>query len=246
MSEVAPPVRVARIFTGLAGEGPHELMLRRSGLRFQVRGPMDAWAVKETVIDRLYQRYGFVVEPGWAVVDIGAGIGDFAVLAAAQGARVVAFEPFSPSCALLRENARRNGLDIDSVEAAVSGTTGEVALDIGLPDPIYLRTSAERLAGGATIAVPALSLADALDRAGWGRVHLLKLDCEGAEHDILGSADRVTLGRVERIVLEYHEWDGHTHAELEHLLRAAGNVVQSAPNPTYPGIGYLRAWRPPA
>ncbi len=247
LTGMAPPLLVARIFLGMAGPGPHEIRLRGTGLHLLVRGPMDVWAVKEAALDRLYERHGFSVQPGWIVIDIGAGIGDVSLLASRAGASVAAFEPFPGSFALLRENARREGTSVRVFECAVAETTGTIALDAGLGDPVYVRS---REAGGGlgatTIEAPALSLADALDRCGADRVDLLKLDCEGAEYGILGGAGAEVLARVDRIVLEYHEWDGRSRAELVALLERSGYVVRTAPNRTYPSIGYLRAERPGA
>jgi FkbM family methyltransferase len=244
LAGLAPPLLVVRIMLGLAGPGPHEVRMRRTGIRLLARSPMDIWAIKEAALDRLYERYGFPVRPGWVVVDIGAGIGEFSLLAAREGARVMAFEPFPGSCDLLRENVRRNAADVWVQECAIAGASGAVVLDVGPSDSVYYRSMRGDRANG--IAVPALSLADALDRWGADRVDLLKLDCEGAEYDILGGAGPDVLARVDRIVLEYHDWDGHTHMELVELLERAGFAVRAAPNRTYPAIGYLWADRPAA
>src|SRR5262249_27635066 len=50
-------------------------------------------------------------------------------------------------------------------------------------------------------------------------VHLLKLDVEGAEFEILREAARDgTLGKVDRVVGEWHETFGDKHGELGELL----------------------------
>jgi hypothetical protein len=56
----------------------------------------------------------------------------------------------------------------------------------------------------ATERVPAVSLEDAIQRAG-GAITLLKLDVEGAEADILERSERATLQAIERVVVEYHD-----------------------------------------
>lgn len=246
LTGLAPPLLVARIMLGLAGAEAREIRVRRAGMHMLVRGPMDVWAVKEAALDRLYERHGFPVQAGWTVVDIGAGIGEFSLLAARDGASVVAFEPFPGSCALLRENVRRNGAGVRVVERAIAGRSGTLALDVGLADPVYFRSRAMGGEGAQVIEVPALSLADAMAIGAVDRIDLLKLDCEGAEYDILGGAGPDVLARVDRVVLEYHEWDGHTHTELVEMLERAGFLVRVAPNRTYPGIGYLWADRPGA
>lgn len=123
------PLQTLAIFVGRVGKGTRTIAVRGSArggdLRFEVRGAMDTWSVKESLLDRLYERYGFVVEPGWTVIDIGAGIGEYAIsVAPATGGRVLAFEPFPASFALLKHNVARNrAVNIEVFEVAVTGTT---------------------------------------------------------------------------------------------------------------------------
>lgn len=237
------PVTTIRIFAGLAGCGPHAVRLRRSGLAFRVRGATDVWSVKEAVLDDLYERHGFPIEPGWTVIDGGAGIGEFSLLAASRGATVVAFEPNPASFALLEENARLNDAvgEVRAFALALGGTSGPLSLDASPGDPVRARSGRSN---GTTIVIDALSLADALDCSGIDRVDLLKLDCEGAEYDILFNASPAVLDRVDRIVLEYHDWEGEPdHGDLVRFLEGAGYRVATAPNPVLDFIGYLWAER---
>ncbi len=235
------PLRILRVFSPLPRSGVTTVRLRRTGVSFRVRGATDVWSVKETWLDRFYERYGFVIGPGWVVVDIGAGIGEFTILAAHDAARVVAFEPSPASFALLRENLALNGVtSVDAIEAAVGATSGTVSIDVD-GDPLTAR-SGTATSGG--VMVRSFSLADAMTEAGIERVDLLKLDCEGAEYDILRGAGKDVLARVERIVMEYHDLDdAHERESLVRSLKDAGYEVETFPNPVHTWTGYLRAWR---
>jgi len=73
---------------------------------------------------------------------------------------------------------------------------------------------------------------------------LLKLDCEGAEYDILMKSDPQWLGKIERIVMEYHDGvAAYQHDDLSRFLQAHGYRVEAFDNPVYKEIGYLRAVR---
>lgn len=73
-------------------------------------------------------------------------------------------------------------------------------------------------------------------------VDLLKIDCEGAELDVLHSLGRRGLERVARIVLEYHNFSGERNDMLaSSLLRKAGYDLEVLPDPDDPEIGYIRA-----
>jgi hypothetical protein len=95
------------------------------------------------------------------------------------------------------------------------------------------------------IAVAAVSLADALARLATDRVDLLKLDCEGAEYDILMRTTPDVLSRIDRIVMEYHDHRPDVrHPALAAFLRHSGYRVDVFPNVVHPGeIGYMRASR---
>ncbi len=62
---------------------PVEMRLR-DGSRFKIRSLMDLWVLKETCLDRDYEKG--LPPPGedWVILDIGAGLGDFAIRMAWQ------------------------------------------------------------------------------------------------------------------------------------------------------------------
>lgn len=122
----------AALFQLLLRKSPTKLRLR-GGLSLKVGSLMDAWIVKETCLDRVYEAHSAPIENGWIVVDIGAGIGDFAVQTAREHphAQIFAFEPFPASYALLLENIALNRVaNVHPFPLAVGGkqTTGSMRL----------------------------------------------------------------------------------------------------------------------
>jgi FkbM family methyltransferase len=235
-----------RIFLGLAGSGPFVIHLRPSGLRFTVRGPDDVWTIKETFLDRFYQKFGFAIQPGWQIIDIGGGLGDFTVLAAtaAPDTHVSAYEPTADSFALLQANLAANGIEgVQVYPEAIWSQAGELALSASPVEAGRNRSGRpEELPSPVT--VRSVTLAEALARLGPRGCQLLKVDCEGAEYAIFLETPPSVLQAVERIVMEYH--DGVT--EFDHLalvdhLRVCGYTVSTHPNYVHRHLGYLRAWR---
>ncbi|RQW02921.1 FkbM family methyltransferase, partial [candidate division KSB1 bacterium] len=51
----------------------------KNGCQFKVRSLMDVWIVKETCLDRDYESNATPIQDGWTIIDIGAGLGDFAI-----------------------------------------------------------------------------------------------------------------------------------------------------------------------
>jgi FkbM family methyltransferase len=238
---------VVRIFLGVAGAGPHTVVLRSTGLSFLTRGKMDIWTIKETFLDRFYEIYGFPIGRGWVIMDIGGGVGDFSILSARADPQnhVVVFEPTPESLHLLKLNLQANGIsNADTYGEAVWSGNGGVELQMNAGDAVQFSSRSASGPGGAT-AVPSLRLSDALERVPGRRCDLLKVDCEGAEYPIFYSTGAEVFSRIERIVMETHEgvMPNDNAAALASYLRQQGYAVETFANPVHAHLGYLRAWR---
>lgn len=241
---MTPVWQLVQIFTRTAPPGPYLVGLRGSPLRFKARSAMDIWSAKETFLDRFYEKFGFKLQPGWTIVDIGGGIGEYTLYAALAHPdnRVVAFEPTPSSFTLLQENLQMNHVNnVQALQQAVWSEDGEVLIDTASAEPSQF-TSGAQAAGG--VAVPAITLQHALQNLELEQVDLLKLDCEGAEYAILFNTQPETLRRIRRIVMEYHDIPaGNHHNELVTYLQAQGYRVETYPNYVHSHLGYLRAWQ---
>lgn len=240
------PVLILNIFLGKKPAAPRMVRLRR-GPAFFVRGAMDVWSIKETFLDRFYERCGFVIQPGWTVIDVGAGLGDFTVYAAqVANTKLLAFEPFPESFKLLIKNVALNrAQNIIVYPDAVSSTQGTLLLDMAGGEPLQFQSSnAPVTKPESQIEVNARSLAEALLETGQGTCALLKLDCEGAEYNILMESPAEVLAKINRIVMEYHDGaTAYSHQDLVLYLEASGYKVQTFANPVHANLGYLRAER---
>jgi FkbM family methyltransferase len=225
------------------------LRLRRPQVQLIVRSAMDIWSVKETFIDQFYTRFGVPVKDGWTVLDIGAGIGDYAIHAAygKPNVQVYAFEPFPGSFALMRENFALNKMNhVHTFQQAVWRKTGQLRLDIASGEPLKFsshnpHTSVE---GDQGLSVDAISLESALSKLKITRLDLLKMDCEGAEYEILLNTPPEKLLLVERIIMEYHDLDvQQSHPVLVDFLGRQGYKVTCRENIVHADIGYLYAER---
>ncbi len=216
----------------------------RGGPRFRVRTLLDVWVVKETCLDGVYDVLANDLPEEAVIVDVGAGLGDFAVHAALRSprARIVAVEPHPGSFRLLEENLAANGVtNVRALPVALTETAAAtVPLDVGAREPALFTTTAPRVSRA--VDVPNRTLAALLEHCGLERVDLLKLDCEGAEFGILLEASGETLRRIERIVLEWHEgvtqWNA---ADLAGRLESAGFVVSLRRSAVIPSTGILEA-----
>ncbi len=198
----------------------------RGGSRMELRaGGSDRYTVFETLVrgDYLTQRE---LKSGDTVVDIGANIGVFSILAARQvgpAGRVVAVEPNPETADQLERNVRLNGLsNVHVWRAAVAGRAGTMSLHLGDAALFssLLPSVDSRRATGRTVQVSCVTLSDILAKEAIERVDLLKMDCEGAEYDIFDAADDELWSRLPAIVMETHRIEGRSPAELKSRLQS--------------------------
>jgi FkbM family methyltransferase len=220
----------------------------QSGCTFRVRSFIDLWIIKETCLDRDYEKDLPPCGEDWTIIDIGAGLGDFSVCAGWRhpDRKIAAFEPFRESFDLLQENLRLNGIrNAQAFPFAVGARSGPMQLQTATGVAVRHSTaSAGVVDPAASLPVEGVTLEEALQKAGFARCSLLKVDCEGGEYDIFFHTPEATLLKIERIAMEYH--DGctpHSHTELADFLRGQGFSITLRNNPVHRHIGFLTAVR---
>jgi hypothetical protein len=75
-----------------------------------------------------------------------------------------------------------------------------------------------------------------------GKIDFLKVDCEGGEYQIFDGISKKSAGKIRKISMEYHEFNGKTVNDLSEKLTGAGYLVNIYPSREVPGIGYLTAY----
>jgi FkbM family methyltransferase len=157
-----------------------------------------------------YDVPGVPLRPGDLVLDIGANQGFFSCYAAHKGARVIAFEPCRNSFALLERNLARNDFsDPVSVRPeAVGAESGVVDFFISPMLGGGMNTTSAVFASEfdhiQSEKVPCVTLTDVLREIDGPRIRLCKIDCEGAELEILRALDPDDTAIVDAFALEYH------------------------------------------
>tara|TARA_Y100000310_G_scaffold299526_1_gene334455 strand:- start:93 stop:845 length:753 start_codon:yes stop_codon:yes gene_type:complete len=178
----------------------------RNNLMFKVRpGIPDIQMIKEVFQDRQYHQALQHLPKNAVVLDLGANIGTFTVLAAKQPntKKVYAYEPFPSNTALLIKNTSLNNLNEKvSINAeAVSKKSGTTEFYLNSKGPA---THSLNNKTGKSITVPTTSLSQILKKHKIKKVDLLKLDVEGAEEDILLNTTKTDLKKIKHIIMEYH------------------------------------------
>jgi len=140
------------------------------------------------------------------IVDAGANIGAFSLYSArrAPSATIYALEPFPSTRARLAQTLDENQLTsrvkvYDLALADVGGSTRHMPNE----GPSQSRgTTAEAVPG--SVAVRVSTLEQFLDDAQIAEADFLKMDIEGAEHEVIHASSPSVMRRFREIALEYH------------------------------------------
>jgi FkbM family methyltransferase len=175
---------------------------------FAIRPGTNDDVIYNSVVTRNEYRLPARFAAGAIVVDIGVHVGAFSYTALSRGAeRLYGFEPEPSNYLQACQNLAPFGDRVHLDRRAVWRSDRPAA-----PQHFWASTDAANAGGGTLIwetdgplvdAVPFDEVIDAISDRGRRRIDLVKIDCEGAEFPILLTA--ALLGRVDRIVGEYHE-----------------------------------------
>jgi len=110
-------------FTGLQLP-PTTITFRKGNLIFKVSGLLDLVVLKEVLIEECYEKYVQIDRKDKTVVDVGAGLGDFAIATAKAFPHLTVFaiEPDRMYFALLKDNlALNNIINVRAIPMLVTG-----------------------------------------------------------------------------------------------------------------------------
>ncbi|RJP80456.1 MAG: FkbM family methyltransferase [Desulfobacteraceae bacterium] len=143
----------------------------------------------------------FIPENG-TVVDIGANVGVFTILAALHSRKVIAIEGQSEFIPIIKDNLAKNGC------------MEEVHIEFGLigaGSGVFADTAKIQAASHYGMAPPHLQIEEIINRYGVEKIDFMKIDIEGSEFDLF-KGNVHWLEKVCKIAMEIHQefGDGRT------------------------------------
>jgi len=161
---------------------------------------------------------------GAVVVDIGANVGVFSLFAARTARMVYALEPASSNFSRLVANTSR-AQNVAPMRMACGGNDGSAVLDLS-SNPVSFSLMTHSSGNSETVEV--VTLASLFDRLKIAKCDFLKLDCEGAEFDIILNSAPALIRGIPRIVMEYHDYlsERFSHRDLLQRLESLGFRVR--------------------
>jgi len=198
----------------------------RTGAKYVVRPyESDVTMLMETWGLKCYNPKGFEIKKNDVVFDIGTHIGSFSIYAAKQAfqGKVFSFEPLPENYEIFMENIKLNKVkNIIPLKAAVSSKNGKDKLFLfeGLhtgSSSLYTRNTKKY------VQINTVTLEKIIKKNKIKRINFMKIDCEGAEYDILFNLPKNILKIIDKISMEYHDKiNEHNHKELVSFFKENG------------------------
>lgn len=176
------------------------------------------------------------------IIDIGGHLGFFSLYAALLNPTVpiYTFEPHSGNYQILKENLKNNHVkNVFPKNLAVDKWIKEVPLYLSKEDLNHSTVEALEPTGEVQ-PVQTITLEKIFQKFKIDTCDLVKIDCEGAESDILYGTPPPIFSKIRHLFIEYHDWiSGHDSKELMDFLKKKGFRVEKYPNPKMKELGLL-------
>jgi len=177
----------------------------RNGIAFYCSGPADLTMLTEIWAIQEYNPLEIPIKEEYTIIDIGAHVGFFSIYAAtrAKKGKVYSYEPFQESYDRLTKNISINRIrNIKIYKMAVASKNQKRKFyTSGSHNGCH---SLFQRGSGSMRMIQTTNLNDILKNNNIKECHFLKMDCEGAEAEIISSATAETLGKINIIAGELH------------------------------------------
>jgi len=205
----------------------------RNGIRIKTK---DAISSATIAVIFIKKDYGYIPDNS-IVIDIGANIGVYSIFASqSKNTIIYAYEPMADNFNLLKENIKLNKLEkrILPFNLGIAGNKEKRKLYLG-ESPFHsflsakespfnaLYDNSEEIKSQEYSEINCISLKDIFEENKIERCDLLKIDCEGAEYEILYNLPEEYFRKIKEIRLEYHNHLNNKENTGESLKRFLEN-----------------------
>ena len=202
----------------------------------------DLMALVNVWIRNEYEIDDFSIKDNDTVIDIGGHIGLFSLLVSQKSRHtsIYSFEPIEDNFNLLKTNLELNSIEnVHPFNLAVSNSLEEVNLFLSNDESAHSIISKE----SKSIKVKSISLQKIFDENKIDECKLLKLDCEGAEYEIIKNLPSEYFRKIKKMVIEYHMADTHPELLKELIKKLKAENFKLETKVLFKDIGFLYAIR---
>jgi len=219
--------------------------------KLNLRSEADESVFREIFLDRDYMVLDDIIsEASDCILDIGAHIGLFSMYVRGlnENIKLFAYEPAPENFLAMKEHFKDNHIDgVLAKNVAVTGKDGDTVLFLSEDSHNHsvLRFFQKIMK---EVKVPTVSMAKIFERdlvkQGVTSCDLVKMDCEGAEFEILPSISPEVFKKIGSFYIEYHEYlPKNGRMDLVKILQKNGfktRVVESRYDKKF---GFILAYR---
>ena len=192
------------------------------------------WMIEE------YAKKNFDIKSSDTVIDVGAHMGLF-TLYASQSCKIgniYSYEPVKENFEILKENTSINNLkNVKIFNLAVSNSNSTITLFMNNDESGHSMFSES----SENIIVKSTSLMKIFDDNKIKECNFLKLDCEGAEYEIIEKLPSAYFEMIEKIIIEYHMADSHPELLEKLQNKLLANNFKFETKMLFSDIGFLYA-----
>ena len=213
----------------------------KTGLRIKIRvRSTDLMALTNVWMINEYNIEDFEINANDTVIDIGAHIGLFSLLVSqlCKTGKILSFEPVRENFDLLVSNLKLNHIEnVLPFNIAVSKNSGSLDLFLNNDQSAHSIFSKNL----ESISVESTSLQKIFEENKISSCKLLKLDCEGAEYEIIDSLPLEYLDKIQNMVIEYHLADTKPELVKSLILKIKNAGFKIKTRPHHNDMGFLIA-----
>lgn len=150
-----------------------------------------------------YDVSGFNINNEDIIIDIGAHIGLFSLFASqyCKNGKIFSYEPVEKNFSILKENIELNKIkNIIHFNSAVSNQLNKLKIFMNSDDSAHSIFESDET----FIEVNSTTIKSIFDQNKIENCNLLKLDCEGAEYQIIESIPKEYFLKIDKMMIEYH------------------------------------------
>jgi FkbM family methyltransferase len=207
----------------------------------------DGIIINETWRKKDYTPKNFEIGEDDVIIDIGAHKGYFSTFASfkAKKGKVYSFEPLESNYNILKKNLEINKcINVVPFQLGISGAKGIRKLYIS-PDSSagislvkdWLEDDRRKID---SFRINCITLRDIFSLCHIEKIDFLKIDCEGAEYEILSDASVESLAKISRISMEFHQIRGLKVNTIKNFLKKNGFSVRVKDPENTIGMLYAR------
>lgn len=225
-----------------------KIVYNKKPVEIIINSDADESVFGEIFADREYKILEPVISKARApIIDIGAHVGMFSVYCAVLNPKmeIFAYEPDDRNFAAMKENLKLNNVrNVKMKNVAIGGTSGERTLFLSRDSHNHSILSAEAAGdfSGEEKIVNVVTLERILEQNRLAKVSLVKMDCEGAEFEILENLSAEVFDVVENFYVECHRYTYEMNpARLVEIFKKHGFKTETWSNHYDKRMGFILA-----